>query len=479
MTVRISIRGNPFFHGFSFPSFRFILLSLKGMNEMTQEVRGLMSEGNIWKQLILFSVPLVLGNIFQQLYNAVDSLIVGNFVGKEALAAVTSSSPIINLLISFFMGLSVGAGVVIARYFGARDETGLSDSIHTSMCMIVIAGIVMTFAGVLLTPFILRWIGVPDDVMADSILYLRIYFYGILGVMIYNMGSGVLRALGDSRTPLFFLILSSLINVALDYGFVVWFHMGIAGVAWATLIAQGISAVLIWALMMKGNALYRLRFSQLKIHGHILGEVVRVGLPSGIQNAIVSFSNLIVQSNINAFGSAAMAGCGAYTKIDGFAILPAMSYSMAITTFTGQNLGAGKPQRVRQGMRACLILTVCTSLLISALLFLFGDAALRIFSNDPQVLFYGHTMLTLLAPGYFLLAISHAVSGVLRGANRAASAMVIIIACWCGLRMAWIMLTVPLFHSIETVLLGWPLSWLVSTVIFILYYRRGSWLQES
>ena len=255
--------------------------------------------------------------------------------------------------------------------------------------------------------------------------------------------------------------------------------MGIAGVAWATLIAQGISAVLIWALMMKGNALYRLRFSQLKIHGHILGEVVRVGLPSGIQNAIVSFSNLIVQSNINAFGSAAMAGCGAYTKIDGFAILPAMSYSMAITTFTGQNLGAGKPQRVRQGMRACLILTVCTSLLISALLFLFGDAALRIFSNDPQVLFYGHTMLTLLAPGYFLLAISHAVSGVLRGANRAASAMVIIIACWCGLRMAWIMLTVPLFHSIETVLLGWPLSWLVSTVIFILYYRRGSWLQES
>ena len=297
--------------------------------------------------------------------------------------------------------------------------------------------------------------------------------------MIYNMGSGVLRALGDSRTPLFFLILSSLINVALDYGFVVWFHMGIAGVAWATLIAQGISALLIWALMMKGNALYRLRFSQLKIHGHILGEVVRVGLPSGIQNAIVSFSNLIVQSNINAFGSAAMAGCGAYTKIDGFAILPAMSYSMAITTFTGQNLGAGKPQRVRQGMRACLILTVCTSLLISALLFLFGDAALRIFSNDPQVLFYGHTMLTLLAPGYFLLAISHAVSGVLRGANRAASAMVIIIACWCGLRMSWIMLTVPLFHSIETVLLGWPLSWLVSTVIFILYYRRGSWLQES
>ncbi len=443
---------------------------------MTQEVRGLMSEGNIWKQLTLFAIPLVLGNIFQQLYNAVDSMIVGNFVGKEALAAVTSSSPIINLLISFFMGLSVGAGVVIARYFGARDEAGLSDSIHTSMCMIVIAGIIMTFAGVLLTPFILEWIGVPDDVMTDSVLYLRIYFYGILGVMVYNMGSGVLRALGDSRTPLLFLILSSLINVVLDYGFVVWFHMGIAGVAWATLISQCISAALIWALMMKQNGL---RFSRLKLHAHILGEVVRVGLPSGIQNAIVSFSNLIVQSNINAFGSAAMAGCGAYTKIDGFAILPAMSYSMAITTFTGQNIGAGKHERVRQGLKACLVLTLITSFLISGLLFLFGDSALRIFSNDPQVIAYGHTMLMLLAPGYFLLAISHAISGVLRGANRAASAMVIIIACWCGMRMAWIMVTVPLFHRIETVLLGWPLSWLVSTIIFILYYRKSNWLPEA
>ena len=441
-----------------------------------QSVKGLMSEGNIWKQLLFFSIPLVLGNIFQQLYNAVDSIIVGNFVGSQALAAVTSSSPVINMLISFFMGLSIGAGVVISRYFGANDRQGVSDSIHTSMAIIILAGIAMTFIGVLLTPYILQWIGVPQDVMSDSIVYLKIYFYGIVGVMIYNMGSGVLRALGDSKTPLYFLIFSSVVNIVLDYAFVVYLHMGVSGVAWATLISQCLSALLVCLLMMKGNASYQLRLRQLKIHPSTLSEVIRVGLPSGVQNAIVSFSNVIVQSNINAFGSTAMAGCGAYTKIDGFAILPVTSYSMAITTFTGQNIGAGRFDRVRQGTKVCLTLSLITTLLISLLLFLFGDTALSIFTSDPAVINYGHIMLTLLVPGYFLLAISHAISGVLRGANRAATAMIIVISCWCGLRMAWILTSVPIFHSIHVVLLGWPISWLVSTIIFILYYRRGHWL---
>lgn len=441
-----------------------------------QSVKGLMSEGNIWKQLLFFSIPLVLGNIFQQLYNAVDSIIVGNFVGSQALAAVTSSSPVINMLISFFMGLSIGAGVVISRYFGANDRQGVSDSIHTSMAIIILAGIAMTFIGVLLTPYILQWVGVPQDVMSDSIVYLKIYFYGIVGVMIYNMGSGVLRALGDSKTPLYFLIFSSAVNIVLDYAFVVYLHMGVSGVAWATLISQCLSALLVCLLMMKGNASYQLRLRQLKIYPSILSEVIRVGLPSGVQNAIVSFSNVIVQSNINAFGSTAMAGCGAYTKIDGFAILPVTSYSMAITTFTGQNIGAGRFDRVRQGTKVCLTLSLITTLLISLLLFLFGDTALSIFTSDPAVINYGHIMLTLLVPGYFLLAISHAISGVLRGANRAATAMIIVISCWCGLRMAWILTSVPIFHSIHVVLLGWPISWLVSTIIFILYYRRGHWL---
>lgn len=445
--------------------------------EQTQ-VKGLMSEGNIWKQLLLFSIPLVLGNLFQQLYNAVDSMIVGNFVGDEALAAVTSSAPIINMLISFFMGLSIGAGVVISRCFGARQMQGVSDSIHTSMALIFIAGIIMTFVGVFLTPYMLIWIGVPFDVMNDSVLYLRIYFYGILGVMVYNMGSGVLRALGDSKTPLYFLIFSSIVNIVLDYAFVVYLHAGIAGVGWATLISQCASALLVCLLMMKGNAYYKLRLKSLKIHPHIVSEIIRVGLPSGMQNAIVSFSNIIVQSNINAFGSAAMAGCGAYTKIDGFAILPVTSYSMAITTFTGQNMGAGRYDRVRKGTRVCLTLSLLTTALISGALVLFGDHALQIFSRDPQVLSYGHTMLMTLVPGYFLLAVSHTISGVLRGANRAASAMLIIIACWCGLRMTWILLSVPIFHSIQSVLLGWPISWAASTLLFLLFYRKGNWLPK-
>lgn len=444
-----------------------------------QSVKGLMSEGNIWKQLFFFSVPLVLGNIFQQLYNAVDSIIVGNFVGRQALAAVTSSSPVINMLISFFMGLSIGAGVVISRYFGANNKQGVSDSVHTSMAVILVSGIVMTFIGIWLTPSILQWVGVPTDVMNDSILYLKIYFYGIVGVMVYNMGSGVLRALGDSKTPLYFLIFSSFVNIALDYAFVVYLHMGISGVAWATLISQCLSAVLVCLLMMKGNEHYQLQLHKLKIHRSILKEVIRVGLPSGVQNAIVSFSNVIVQSNINAFGSVAMAGCGAYTKIDGFAILPVTSYSMAITTFTGQNIGAGRFDRVRKGTKVCLVLSLSTTFLISILLFVLGDLVLSIFSNDPDVIAYGHTMLSLLVPGYFLLAISHTISGVLRGANKAASAMLIIISCWCGLRMAWILTTVPIFHNIQVVLLGWPISWLVSTIIFLVYYRYAHWLPRD
>ncbi len=444
-----------------------------------RSTKGLMSEGNIWKQLLFFSIPLVLGNIFQQLYNAVDSIIVGNFVGRQALAAVTSSSPVINMLISFFMGLSIGAGVVISRYFGANDREGVSRSIHTSMALILLAGIVMTFVGIFLTPYILQWVGVPMDVMEDSIIYLKIYFYGIVGVMVYNMGSGVLRALGDSKTPLYFLIFSSLVNILLDYVFVVYLHMAISGVAWATLISQFLSAFLVCLLMMKGNEHYQLKLNRLKIQPSILSEVIRVGLPSGVQNAIVSFSNVIVQSNINAFGSVAMAGCGAYTKIDGFAILPVMSYSMAITTFTGQNIGAGRFNRVRQGTKVCLILSLITTFFISLLLFLFGDFALSIFSNDPDVIEYGHIMLRLVVPGYFLLAISHAISGVLRGANKAASAMLIVISCWCGLRMAWILISVPIFHSIQVVLLGWPISWLVSTLIFIFYYRHGHWLPKE
>ena len=435
-----------------------------------------MTEGVIWKEILLFSIPLLLGNLFQQLYNAVDSVVVGNYIGAQALAAVGSSAPVINLLVSFFMGLAVGAGVIISRYFGARKKEELHIAVHTSLALTFAAGLVMTLIGVLISPYVLQWVGTPSDVMDSSVLYLRIYFLGILSVMVYNMGSGILRAVGDSRNPLYFLIVSSVTNIILDMLFVIVFHMGIAGVGWATLIAQTISAVLTMLLLMRTKEEYQVKLKHIRFHKHMLYEIVRLGLPSGLQTAIVSFSNVIVQSNINAFGSLAMAGCGSYTKIDGFAILPVMSYSMALTTFTGQNMGAKKYDRVKQGAKTGILMSVITIVCISALLLILGPNVLAIFSSDPTVINYGLYMMHVLAPGYIFLAISHAFNGIIRGAGITTVPMIVMVTCWCGLRMAWILTSVPLFHDIGVVFMGWPLTWVASALWLFLYYRKGNWM---
>ncbi len=446
------------------------------MNKEKSKNRGLMTEGVIWKEILLFSIPLLLGNLFQQLYNAVDSVVVGNYIGAQALAAVGSSAPVINLLVSFFMGLAVGAGVIISRYFGARKKEELHIAVHTSLALTFAAGLVMTLIGVLISPYVLQWVGTPSDVMESSVLYLRIYFLGILSVMVYNMGSGILRAVGDSRNPLYFLIVSSVTNIILDMLFVIVFHMGIAGVGWATLIAQTISAVLTMLLLMRTKEEYQVKLKHIRFHKHMLYEIVRLGLPSGLQNAIVSFSNVIVQSNINAFGSLAMAGCGSYTKIDGFAILPVMSYSMALTTFTGQNMGAKKYDRVKQGAKTGILMSVITIVCISALLLILGPNVLAIFSSDPTVINYGLYMMHVLAPGYIFLAISHAFNGIIRGAGITTVPMIVMVTCWCGLRMAWILTSVPLFHDIGVVFMGWPLTWIASSLWLFLYYRKGKWM---
>ncbi|MCR0200546.1 MATE family efflux transporter [[Clostridium] innocuum] len=446
------------------------------MNKEKSKNRGLMTEGVIWKEILLFSIPLLLGNLFQQLYNAVDSVVVGNYIGAQALAAVGSSAPVINLLVSFFMGLAVGAGVIISRYFGARKKEELHIAVHTSLALTFAAGLVMTLIGVLISPYVLQWVGTPSDVMDSSVLYLRIYFLGILSVMVYNMGSGILRAVGDSRNPLYFLIVSSVTNIILDMLFVIVFHMGIAGVGWATLIAQTISAVLTILLLMRTKEEYQVKLKHIRFHKHMLYEIVRLGLPSGLQNAIVSFSNVIVQSNINAFGSLAMAGCGSYTKIDGFAILPVMSYSMALTTFTGQNMGAKKYDRVKQGAKTGILMSVITIVCISALLLILGPNVLAIFSSDPTVINYGLYMMHVLAPGYIFLAISHAFNGIIRGAGITTVPMIVMVTCWCGLRMAWILTSVPLFHDIGVVFMGWPLTWVASALWLFLYYRKGNWM---
>lgn len=377
------------------------------------------------------------------------------------------------------MGLSVGAGVIISRYFGARNMESLQDSIHTSLALTMTAGIFMTLFGIIFSPTILRWIGTPSDVMSSSVLYLRIYFGGILSVMLYNMGSGILRAVGDSKNPLYFLIVSSITNILLDLLFVIVFDMGIAGVGWATLIAQTISAVLTLLLLIKTKQEYKVTLKKIRFHKDKLIEIIRLGLPSGIQNGVVSFSNVIVQSNINAFGSLAMAGCGAYTKIDGFAILPVMSYSMALTTFTGQNMGAKKYDRVKQGARSGIIMSLLTTIAISALLLIFGEQVLSIFSDNPKVISYGLYMMHVLAPFYIFLAISHAFNGIIRGAGITTIPMIVMITCWCGMRMTWILASVPIFHDIGVVFMGWPLTWAASALWLFLYYKKGNWMKRS
>ena len=441
-----------------------------------KENRGLMTEGVIWKQLLLFALPLLLGNLFQQFYNTVDSIVVGNYIGANALASVGASTPIVNLMVGMFTGLGTGAGVVIAQFFGAKDHKGVHDGVHTTIALCLVSGLVMAVVGVALSPTILRLLDTPAEIMEGSVTYLQIYFMGVMALMIYNMGSGILRAVGDSRTPLYFLMVSSVVNILLDLLFVIKIQMGVAGVAWATLIAQAISACLVLIRLMTSTESYKLILKDIRFHKKVLLETIRIGLPGGIQNAVISFSNLIVQYNINSFGAAAVAGCSAYTKIDGFAILPVMSFSMAITTFTGQNIGAKNYDRVRKGAKTCLVIALAVTLTLSGGLYLFGEKLLRVFSSDQQVLSYAVQMI--LVPGYVCLATAHTYCGVVRGAGISMVPMLALVGNMCVLRVIWISLAMPVFHNIIVVFLGYSLTWLTSALTMVIYYHRSGWLER-
>ena len=310
-----------------------------------------MTKGSPWKLITQFAVPVFLSQVFQQLYNTADALIVGRFLGDEALAAVSASGPLIFLLISFFTGLSMGAGVTISRYFGAGDYGRVSKAIHTDVMLGLLSGIVLTVVGVLLTPTFLRWMGTAPEVLPDAIAYFQYYFFGVLAVVMYNMCKSIMNALGDSKRPLYYLIISSLTNIVLDLLFIGGFGWGVWAAAVATTISQAVSMVLCLIHLMKKGTIYQLKPKELRIDGEMLGQIVRYGLPSGVQNSVIGFANVIVQSNINSFGKVAMAAYGAYSKLEGFAFLPVTSFTMALTTFVGQNLGAGLHDRAKQGSR--------------------------------------------------------------------------------------------------------------------------------
>ena len=450
-----------------------------GITGMTGKKTMLMTEGVIWKQFLLFSVPLLIGNLCQRLYNTVDSVVVGNVIGSEALAAVGSSNSLINLIIGMFLGIATGAGVIISQYYGAGDEQKLSWAVHTCIALSLIGGVALSILGVLASPLILKWMGTPEDVMEGSVVYLRIFFSGSLFNLLYNMTAGVLRAVGDSRRPLYYLAVSSAVNVVLDLVFVVGFQMGIAGAAWATIIAQAVSALLALVALMRTQDIYRVDLKKLKIDVRMMKRILAIGIPSGIQQSIISLSNVIVQSNINIYGSAAMAGYGASSKIDGFVTLPLQSFCIAATTFTGQNIGAKKKKRVIQGIFQGIAISLIYTLILSPILLWRSEDVLRIFGSDPAVLEYGKISMTILIPLYSVLSIHQILMGTLRGAGKTMVTMMIGLGNMCVLRMIYINGIVPFFHSFEAVMLCYPITWFSTMVMDILYCWKGKWLPEN
>ena len=440
------------------------------------ESKDRMTEGSIGKKIIRFAWPLFLGNLFQQLYNIADTLIVGNLLGNNALAAVSSSGSLVFLLIGFFGGISQGAGVVISRYFGARDEKRLRLSVHTALCFGILAGLLVTLLGTVFAPQILIWMDTPEDVLAESVSYIRVYFAGALGMVLYNTCMGIMQAVGDSRHPLQYLIISSVLNVGLDVVMIRAFHLGVGGAALATIIAQFVSVCLCLARLLRVRTEYQVRIRELRMNWKILKMIIQYGLPSGVSNSIIAFANVVVQSNINAFGSMAMAGCGAYSKIEGFAFLPITSFTAAITTFVSQNLGAQEYERTKKGARFGIICSVLIAEVIGVLTFVSAPMLIRAFTAEPAAIAFGVQKARTCALFFCLLAFTHCLSAVLRGAGRAMIPMMAMIVFWCVVRVSFLTIMVPIVQSISVVNWVYPLTWSLSSIALVIYYLKADWL---
>lgn len=442
----------------------------------TSQPKTLMTEGPIWKRILLFALPLFLGNLFQQLYNAADSLIVGNFLGSNALAAVSSSGNLIFLMVGFFNGIAMGAGVVTARYFGARDKENLQKSIHTTIAFGIAASILLTILGVLLAPQILIWMGTPAEVLPQSTVYFRTYFAGSLGFVIYNIFVGILQSVGDSRHPLAYLILSSVINVVLDLLFVGVFHLGVGFAALATIISQFVSALLCLRRLLKTPEDYQVSIRKIGFDVSLLRQIISNGVPSGFQNSIIAFANVIVQTNINAFGKMAMAGCGAYSKIEGFGFLPITCFTLALTTFVSQNLGAKQYTRAKKGANFGILCSVFIAELIGIAIYFLAPTLIAAFNNDPQVIAYGTTQARTVTLFYCLLAFSHCIAAILRGSGKPLIPMIVMMIVWCGIRVTYITITVKLIPVINVIFWAYPLTWTISSIVFLIYYKKADWI---
>ena len=434
----------------------------------TSSSATLMTKGPIWKKIIAFAIPLFLGNLFQQFYNTADSLIVGNFLGSSALAAVSSSGNLIFLMVGFFNGLAVGAGVVVARYFGAKKFDLVQRAIHTI--------IALTFVGVIAAPQILVLMGTPPEVLPNSVTYFRIYFCGSLAFVMYNFLVGILQAVGDSRHPLMYLIISSVTNIILDLILVAGFHFGVGAAALATVISQCLSALLCFLHLLRGPKEYRIYLSKLRLDSLLLKQIISNGLPAGLQNSIISLANVVVQSNINKFGQMAVAGCGSYSKIEGFAFLPITCFALALTTFISQNLGAKEYDRAKKGAVFGVICSVVTAELVGVVIYTFAPYLIAAFNNTPEVLSYGVAQAHTASLFYFLLAFSHCMAGILRGAGKSTVPMFVMLICWCIIRVTYITVTVHFIPDIRVIFWAYPITWTLSSIVFLLYFLKSDWI---
>ena len=449
------------------------------MKAEKHQISNQITEGVIWKQLLFFFFPILFGTFFQQLYNTTDAVIVGKFVGKEALAAVGGpAATLINLLIGFFTGLSSGATVIISQYYGAKKQDDVRKTVHTAIALSIAGGAVIMALGLLFSGTALRAMNTPDDILSLSVMYMRLYFLGVIPSLIYNMGSGILRAVGDSKRPLYFLIMSCIANIVLDILFVKILQMGVAGVAIATALSQVFSALMVVTALMKTEDSYKLYLREIRLSPVFLHNIIRIGLPAGIQSTMYSLSNLIVQASINSFGTDTIAAWTAYGKVDGIFWMIMGAYGVAITTFAGQNFGAGKYDRIKKSVRICLGMAAFTSILLSVIVLAGGRIFFGLFTNDPNVVSIGLGMMWVISPSYVTYICIEILGGTTRGCGDAIPPMLITAVSVCVLRVTWVLAAVPLRPEVSTVAFSYPLTWTVTSLFFIVYYLKGNWLKR-
>lgn len=441
--------------------------------------KGLMTSGNIYEKIALFALPLLLGNFFQLMYNTIDSIIVGNYVGKTALAAVGASTPIINLMIGFFQGLATGAGVIISRYYGARKKDEVSRSVHSFILFSILFGILLGIVGCVLSPHILRWIGTQADYYSDAESYLFVYFTGVAFLTVYNAGTGVLQAVGDSKNPLYFLIATSILNIFLDIWFVRYMNMGVTGAALATIISEAVSMVLVIRLLFKTEDEYRLTLKEMRIDFSILKNIVEIGVPAGVQSMIVSVSNIVVMAYINSFGAAGVAGFSCSNKIDNFMGLPVNSLMLAITTFCGQNLGAGNFERVKKGVNASLIMSISIVVGLGILVMIFSDSLMRIFTQEADVIENGTLILRTMCPFYIFLCFHQVYSGALRASGRSSVPMITSIVSFVVIRQIFLAIFTKTISDITIIGWGYSITWGIAAVLTGIYYFASGWLKKE